>query len=415
MTSQSQIDVTIVGAGIVGICCALSILEKGKSVRLVDPNEPGQGASAGNAGVISPWSCIPQSVPGLWKKIPGWLLDPEGPIAIRPGYLPKALPWALKFLKAGTAERLPAISRAMAVLNRPNVDIYRRHLAGTGHETLLRDSWYIHAYRNAAAANLNDLTWKLRASQDAPLELVNGDELREIEPDLSPDYEAAILIKDQARAMSPGRIGAVLADKVRSLGGDFVKTRALRLRPNDGGWVVETEAGELTSPQVVTAAGAWSLQLLQPHGTRLPLEAERGYHLLFQNPGVALKNSIMEVEAKFVSSSMEMGLRSAGTAEFAGIDAPPNYRRARMLARQTKRMLPELNIRDTEEWMGARPSLPDSLPCIDEIPGKPGLFAAFGHSHYGLGMAPMTGRIVADLVTHTRPNIDLSPYASTRF
>lgn len=415
MSSPKEAEVTIVGAGIVGICCALSILEKGKSVRLVDPDEPGQGASSGNAGVISPWSCVPQSVPGLWKKVPGWLLDPEGPIAVRPGYLPRVLPWALKFLKAGRAERLPAISRAMAVLNRPNVDIYRRHLAGTGHENLLRDSWYIHAYRNADAANLNDFAWKLRAIQDAPLELVNGDELREIEPDLSPDYRAAVLIKDQARAMSPGRIGAVLADKVRSLGGDFVKTRALRLRPNDSGWVVETEVGELTSPQVVTAAGAWSMQLLQPHGARLPLEAERGYHLLFQNPGVELKNSIMEVEAKFVSSSMEMGLRSAGTAEFAGIGAPPNYRRARMLARQTKRMLPELNIHETEEWMGARPSLPDSLPCIDEIPGKPGLFAAFGHSHYGLGMAPMTGRIIADLVTHTRPNIDLSPYASTRF
>ncbi len=415
MTSPSQKDVTIVGAGIVGICCALSILEKGKSVRLVDPGEPGQGASAGNAGVISPWSCIPQSVPGLWKKIPGWLLDPEGPIAVRPGHLPKVLPWALKFLKAGRAENLPAISHAMSALVRPNVDIYRRHLAGTGNEHLLQDSWYIHAYRNAAAANLNDLTWKLRASLDAPLELVSGDELREIEPDLSTDYNAAILIKDQARAMSPGRIGAVLADKVRSLGGDFVKTRVKYLRSQNDGWVVETEAGNIHSRQVVAAAGAWSMQLLEPHGARMPLEAERGYHLLFKNPGVELKNSIMEVDAKFVSSSMEMGLRSAGTAEFAGHDAPPNYRRARILARMTKRMLPALNTQDTEEWMGVRPSLPDSLPCIDEIPGKAGLFAAFGHGHYGLGMAPMTGRIIADLVTQTTPNIDLRPYASTRF
>ncbi|MEM8744578.1 MAG: FAD-dependent oxidoreductase, partial [Pseudomonadota bacterium] len=390
-------------------------LEKDKTVRLVDKNAPGQGASHGNAGVISPWSCIPQSVPGLWKRIPGWLLNPEGPIAIRPGHLPKVVPWAIKFLKAGRAEELPRISRAMAELNRPNVDIYRRHLAGTGHEDLLQDSSYLHIYRDSAPPDLQDLTWRLRAEQGAPLELLNGDELREIEPCLSPDYKAAVLIKDQARAMAPGRIGAVLADKAKSLGAKFIKAQVYELRPVDQGWSVATDLGELTSPQVITAAGAWSMRLLTPLGVHMPLEAERGYHVLFRDPGVSLNNSVMDVESKFVSSSMEMGVRSAGTAEFAGLDAPPNYRRARMLIRQTKRLLPDLNTEDTEEWMGARPSFPDSLPCIEEIPGKPGLFAAFGHSHYGLGMAPMTGRIVADLVTRTTPNIDLSPYSSTRF
>ncbi|MGI9387711.1 MAG: NAD(P)/FAD-dependent oxidoreductase [Methyloligellaceae bacterium] len=415
MAAQGQADVTIVGAGIVGICCALSLLEKGKKVRLIDKDAPGQGASHGNAGVISPWSCIPQSVPGLWKRLPGWLLNPEGPISISPGYLPKVLPWALRFLKAGNARGLPAISRAMAALNRPNVDIYRRHLAGTGHENLVQDSWYIHIFRDKNAANLEDLTWRLRAEQGAPLELLSGQELREIEPCLSSDYKAAVLIKDQARALAPGRIGAVLAEKTRALGGEFVQANVHRLDPVDQGWSITTGIGEIRSAQVVTAAGAWSMKLLRPLGVDVPLEAERGYHLLFRNPGVALKNSIMEVDAKFVASSMEMGLRSAGTAEFAGLDAPPNYRRARMLIKQTKRMLPDLNTADTEEWMGARPSLPDSLPCIDEISGQPGLFAAFGHGHYGLGMAPMTGRIVADLVTNTTPNLDLTPYSSTRF
>ena len=415
MAVQEQPAVTIVGAGIVGICCALSLQEKGKRVRLIDRAEPGQGASYGNAGVISPWSCVPQSMPGLWKQIPGWLLDPEGPIAIRPGYLPKAIPWALKFLLAGRKGRVGAISEGMAGLVRPSVDTYRRHLAGTGHENLVQDSWYIHVFRKAGAANLEDLGWRLRAAQGAPMELVTSDELREIEPDLSPDYQAAVLIKDQARALAPGRIGAVLADKVRDRGGEFIRAEARRLMPRNGGWSVATDQGEIHADQVVTTAGAWSMELLAPLGVRLPLEAERGYHLVFRNPGVSLNHSIMEVDGKFVTSSMEMGLRSAGTAEFAGLDAPPNYARARMLARQTKRMLPNLDTSDTEEWMGARPSLPDSLPCIDEIPGQPGLFAAFGHGHYGLGMAPMTGRIVADLVTRTTSNLDISPYRSTRF
>jgi len=415
MAAQTQADVTIVGAGIVGICCALSLQEKGKRVRLIDRDAPGQGASHGNAGVISPWSCVPQSMPGLWKKIPGMLLDPEGPLAVRPAYLPKFLPWAVRFLRAGRADRVAEISAAMAGLVRPNVDIYRRHLAGTGHEHLVQASWYVHLYRNAAAADLNGLGWRLRAAEGAPIEVVSGDELREIEPCVSPDYKAAILVKDQARALSPGRIGAVLADKVRALGGEILRTRVHRLRRDSDGWCVTTDQGELRSAQVVTAAGAWSLSLLEPFGVRLPLVSERGYHLLFRNPGVTLANSVIDVDAKFVTSSMEMGLRSAGTAEFAAADAKPNDARARMLAKQTKRILPDLDTADTEAWMGVRPSLPDSLPCIGEVPGQPGLFAAFGHSHYGLGMAPMTGRIVADLATGTQPNLDLSPYSLTRF
>lgn len=416
MASEGDSSVTVIGAGIVGICCALSLLEKGAKVRLLDRGEPGQGASYGNAGVISPWSCVPQSMPGLWKSIPKWLLDPEGPVAIRPRYLLKAAPWALRFLRAGRADRVRAIADAMDALNRPNVDLYRHHLAGTGHEGLLRDSWYVHAYRKAAAANLEDLAWQLRAAHGAPVEAVDGNLLREIEPDLSKDYQAAILIKDQARALSPGRIGAVLADKVRTLGGEVCQVYVRRLLPRgEGGWRLTTDGGEIEARQVVMAAGAWSARLLKPLGVRVPLEAERGYHLMFRDPGVTLSHSVAEVDAKFVTSSMEAGLRSAGTAEFAGLDAAPDYRRARILKRLTKRMMPGLNTEDTEEWMGARPSLPDSLPCIGPVPGHPGLFAAFGHSHYGLGMAPMTGRIIGDLATGASPNLDLSPYGIGRF
>ena len=409
-------SVTIVGAGIVGICCALSLLEKGVKVRLIDRGAPGQSTSYGNAGVISPWSCIPQSMPGLWKSIPKWLLDPEGPVAIRPRYLLKAIPWALRFLRAGSVTRVRAIADAMDALNRPNVDLYRRHLSGTGHEDLLRECWYVHAYRRAADADLQDLAWQLRAAKGAPVEAVDGDQLRDIEPHLSPDYRAAIIIRDQARAMSPGRLGAVLADKVRALGGEIRRATVHRLAPSGGnGWQVTTDAGEIQAPQVIMAAGAWSTRLLDPLGVRVPLESERGYHLVFRDPGVTLNHSVMEVDAKFVASSMEMGLRSAGTAEFAGLDAAPDYRRARIFKRLTKRMVPDLNTEDTEEWMGVRPSMPDSLPCIGAVPGHRGLLAAFGHGHYGLGMAPMTGRIIADLATGASPNLDLTPYAMGRF
>jgi D-amino-acid dehydrogenase len=416
MPEPATPEVTVVGAGIVGICCALSLLERGASVRLVERAEPGQGASFGNAGVISPWSCVPQALPGLWRSVPKWLLDPEGPVSLRWRHLPALLPWTLRFLRAGTAGRVPAIAEAMAALNRPNVDLYRQHLAGSGAEELLRDCYYIHAYRKARAADLGDFAWRLRGSQGAPIELVDGGALREIEPALSEDYAAAILIKDQARATSPGRLGAVLAEKALAQGAELVSTSVERLEPApDGAWTLITEAGALPARKLVIAAGAWSARLLRPLGLRLPLEAERGYHLVFRDPGVSLKHSVMDVDGKFVVSSMLEGLRSAGTAEFAGLDAPPNYARARIFARLTKRMLPALNTAETSEWMGVRPSFPDSLPCIGEVPGRAGLYAAFGHSHYGLGMAPATGRLIAELTTGATPNVDVAPYRVDRF
>ncbi len=415
MSQAGAAGTIVVGAGIVGICCGLSLLEKGEAVTLIDRDAPGQGASYGNAGVISPWSTVPQSLPGVWKSIPKWLLDPEGPVAVRPGYLPKALPWALRFLRAGRPDKITGISDAMAALTGPSVDLYRHHLRGTGHESLVRDSWYLHVYRRAEDAHLGDAAGRLRARHHTPMEVISGHQLRDIEPALSPDFKAAIVIRDQARAIAPGRIGQVLAEKIQALGGQVLRGTVHQLTPGDNGWTVDSDLGSLTASKVVMAAGAWSARLLAPLGLRLPLEAERGYHLVFKNPGVVLNNSIMDVDGKFVTSSMDTGVRSAGTAEFAGLDAPPDYRRARIFKRLTKRMLPDLNTEEVEEWMGARPSFPDSLPCIGELPGLSGLFAAFGHSHYGLMMAPATGRVVADLVSGTRPNMDLAPYRAERF
>lgn len=408
--------VIIAGAGIVGICTALSLLEKGFAVELIDRDPPAEGASHGNAGVISPWSCIPQSMPGVWKSVPRWLLDPEGPLAVRWSYAPRLTPWLLKFFQAGARDRLPAIADAMHVLNRPNVDLYRRHLKGTGQEHLVGDCLYVHVYKNRDSANLKRLAWRMRDDRGAPLEVVNDAELHEIEPALSGDYKAAILIKNQARALDPGALGKALAGKARSMGAIFHRADIRRIEPSSGGlWVLHTTEGEFAAKKLIIAAGAWSARLLAPLGIKVPLEAERGYHLVFRNPGVTVNNSIMETDRKFVASSMLAGVRCAGTAEFAGLDAPPDYRRAKVFKRLAKRLFPLINVDDAEEWTGVRPSFPDSLPCIGAIPGYANLFAAFGHSHYGFGMAPNTGRIVAGLVSGELPNIDLTPYRIERF
>lgn len=415
-TENATPDVTILGAGVVGICTALSLAERGFRVALIDRNPPAEGASHGNAGSLSPWSCVPQSMPGLWKSVPKWLIDPEGPIAVRLGYAARFLPWAVKFLRAGQEHRLPAIANAMMALTRPTVTLYRHHLEGTGSEDLVRDSVYVHVFRNAADADLSKLAWRLRAERQVPLEVVTGEALCEVEPALSPEYEAAVLIKQQGRALDPGGIGKALAEKAQRFGVELQRCSVEKLVPEaDGRWRIETDTGPLAAQRVVVAMGAWSAKLMSGLGIRAPLEAERGYHLIFRDPGVTLNNAIMNVESKFVISSMNAGVRCAGTAEFAGIDAPPDYRRARVFRKLAKRMFPDLNTEDTVEWMGPRPSTPDSVPHLGEVPGFANLYAAYGHGHTGLTMAPKTGEVIAALIAGESPEVDMTPYRIGRF
>ncbi len=409
-------EVTVLGAGIVGVCCTLALQERGFSVTLVDRDAPGQATSYGNAGIISPWSCVPQSMPGIWKSVPKWLLDPQGPLRVRFREVPKLLPWVASFFSNTRLERVQEISNAMDMLMQGNVEAYRQHLKGTGREDLLRDSWFINVFRGRAAPDLNELGWRLRIDRGAPVEVVNGDQLREIEPELSQDVSQAVIIKDQARALAPGEICSVLAEKAQRQGAVFHKCDVKCLRPQEaGGFDLETDAGIIAAPRLVLCGGIWTAELLRPLGIRLPLVSERGYHLEFGHPGVALNHSILDVAGKFIISSMAAGVRAAGTSEFARVDAPPNFKRADILAPMSKRLIPRLNTTPSRRWVGARPSFPDNLPVIGRLPGFPNLYGAFGHSHYGLGMAPATGRILADCLLDEPANTDRSALSAERF
>lgn len=408
-------DVTIIGAGIVGICCALSLQERGVKVRLIDRGDPGQETSFGNAGVISPWSIIPQAMPGIWKSLPKMLFSPDEPLTVRPSFWPRMIPWGVRFLAKSNESSVRAISDAMEILCQPSVTLYRRHLEGTGSEDLVVDSWYVHAFRNAGKANLRDLGFKIRKEKGAELKLITRDQIKEIEPALSSEFNAAILIKSQARARAPGKIAEVLAKKARSQGAEFIRAEITGLQKRNSDWHLTTTDGSITASKLVLAAGVWSADLLKPLGIKMPLVAERGYHVEFANPDVSLNNSVMDVDAKIVASSMLGGIRVAGSAEFGAIDAPRDPRRETLLAKQAQAMLPDLNSSEMTTWMGRRPSFPDSLPALGPITDQPGLYAAFGHSHYGLMMAPKTGELIADLVAGVAPNTDLTPFEPLRF
>ena len=416
MIHSTNPDVTVIGAGIVGLCCTLSLLEKGNTVRLIDPLDDTRRASTGNAGVISPWSCVPQSIPGLWKKLPGWVLNPEGPVSLHWSGIASLLPWTVRFLGQSTDARVRKNSDAMSALNRPNMAIYQHHLKGTGAEHLIRDSYYIHAYRNAQDLDPNSLSMQLFREHETPLEIVDGHQLRQIEPAISDRIQKAVIIKDQARAISPGLLCDALLDKVKRMGAEVVTQRVKTLKPgSDANWTIQTSTDTLVANKVLVSAGIWSKNILENLGVAVPLIAERGYHLEFTDPQIELNHLVMDVDRKFVISSMSNGVRAAGTAEFAKLDTKPNYRRAEIFSRLAKNLLPELNTTKSERWMGIRPSFPDSLPFIGGVPGHANLYAAFGHSHYGLGMAPKTGQLIADIINQHPTDIDINPYDIRRF
>ncbi len=409
-------DVTIIGAGIIGICSALSLLEKGVSVRIIDRNPPGSGASHGNAGIISPWSLIPQSLPGTWKNIPRWVLDPDGPVSFKFAHLFRTLPWAVQFIKNMTENDTRRISDAMEILTSGSVELYRHHLAGTGHEDLVADSYYVHAFRQSERANINGLDYRIRREKGADITKVDAGELSDLEPDLSKEFKAALIIKGQARAISPGKIGEVLSQKAMRMGAEFLQEDVKDIRKvDDEMWEIFTNNGAYKSPKVLVASGVWSTNLLKSFGYKLPLIAERGYHVQFPKASAQLNHSVMDVDRKIVGSSMSEGLRVAGTSEFASIDAPPNRRRFESLKKLAKRMVPSIEFEDTIEWMGHRPSFPDNIPVLGELPDHKGLYGAFGHSHYGLMMAPKSGHIIANMMVGEHSNLDLSVFAADRF
>ena len=408
-------DVMVLGAGLVGIFTALNLAQQGQKVVLIDRGEPGQEASSGNAGVISPWSIAPGCAPGVWRKLPGMLLGADKPLNVQAGFWPKMVPWGTRFLLNGTEKKYRKTANAMYDLCRPSVTLYKDWLALVGHAKLITDSYYIHAFRHQNNANLDALDYAIRAEKGAEMQLVGRIGLAEVEPALAPIYDAAILIKGQARLLSPGRVGTVLAEYACRLGVEIQCADIGHVSREGGDWQAIGQGRVFRASKLVVCAGVWSEKLLRKTGLHIPLVAERGYHLEIPSGHISLNHSVMDMAGKIVASSMKGGLRLAGAAEFAAIDAPPSEWRESLLRRQAARMLPDLDLFHARFWMGSRPSLPDSLPIIGALSPSEGLFGAFGHAHQGVMMAPMTGKVLTDVILGKKPSIDMSPYHPMRF
>lgn len=400
MSEQHSQRVLVLGAGIIGLCCALALQKKGYRVSVIDPAEPGSQTSFGNAGGIAVTEVVPLSLPGILRSVPGWLLDPAGPLHVRWRHLPSLLPWLWRFVRAGSREQVAHIVPVLArLLDRVYAD-FEPLLRDAGIAQQLHQGGSLTLYRKRANYTRDALEWELKRQQGIRFETIGPAGISDLEPDLAPGFELAVRNLDWGHVDDPYQICTALFERFLSNGGDYQCARVVGFQHQDAavsGVLTDTNQS-VHAPALVIAAGVWSRDLLKKLGCSVSLESERGYHVTFTNPAAGLNNMIISAEGKFVMTPMSMGLRIAGTAEFAGTGAAPDQRRAEVLVKQAQRILPGLNTQPASSWAGHRPSTPDSLPVIGAVPHHPNVYCAFGHGHLGLTLGPTTGRLLAGLI-----------------
>ncbi len=413
----------VIGGGIIGVCCAIELLRDGHAVMLLEPAALGgpQQASFGNGAWLSPASVVPTSLPGTWKKVPGYLMDPLGPLAIKWRYLPRLLPWLVRYVRAGaTITRVEATARALRALVGDAPTRHRTLASEAGVPELVARQGLLYVFPSRAAFEAEALAWRLRRDNGVQWIELSEDELRQQEPSLDRRYTFGVLVQDGAHCLDPGAYVAALAAYAESLG-------LQRRRANATGFAIVggrlraigTDAGEIPASCAVIAAGARSAPLAAAAGDRVPLETERGYHVAITAPEATPRHPVMPSDGKMANTMTAGALRIAGQVELAGLDAPPDWRRAAILRDFALRTYPDLP-RDLPQdrfsvWMGHRPSMADGLPVIGPATGCADIVHAFGHGHIGLAAGPLTGRLVADLVAHAEPLIDPAPYRPGRF
>jgi len=406
----------VIGAGIVGICCAIELRRRGLQVTVVDRLEPGRGCSFGNAGILAAQAVVPIGLPGLARQLPRMLFDGSNPLTLRRGSLPRSLPWLWRLQQASRIDRVQRIADAMKALYGSTLQRHQALAQEAGVGELVRPTPGLYVHRRAAGIDVErGLAWRLRRERGAEIELLEGAALREAEPALSSEFVRGARMVAMGITLNPHRLVQAYAALLQSLGGKLVRAQVNALEPGADGVRLRGSAELPRADAVVVAAGAWSATLLRPLGLKLPLIAERGYHLTFGNSGIRLNHVVTDIEAHFAVTDMEMGLRVAGTEELGDADDAPDWRRAEVLQRHAQRLFPEARLQQGSRWMGPRPGLPDSLPAIGTVPGQPRIFVATGHGHLGLTGAPHTGQLVAELVTGTRPSLSLDAYAPGRF
>jgi glycine/D-amino acid oxidase-like deaminating enzyme len=407
--------IIIIGAGMCGVSTAIWLQRLGHAVILIDKGLPGMGASFGNAGLLAQWAVAPVTSPTLWREASKYLMDPNSPLFMKWSYFPKLIPWLAKYLSHANDAATRRIVSSQIPLVCDAVDQHKSLVRGTDLEHWVTDSKFSYAYRSKAHFDADAYTWGLKKIAGFEPTVITGAEVQGCEPILGPAIQCLAVLEGQGHILNPGQYIAELAKYFTKNGGKFIRAEVLDLHKKDGRIShIDTDKGSFECSHAVITAGIWSKDLMKKLGLKVPLETERGYHVVFENPSEMPRNPMMITSGKFGVNPMDMGLRCAGTVELGDHHAGPSDAPIRFLMKHAKEVFPNLTYSGTQEWMGFRPSTPDSLPLIGELGGSR-IYTGFGHQHVGLTAGPKTGRLIAQLIDGHTPNIDMSPYAPARY
>lgn len=420
--------VLIIGAGAVGAHSAIAARRAGFEVTIVESGEPGgeQSASFGNAAWLSSHSVLPPSEPGIWKKVPTYLRDPLGPLAIKPAYMLMAMPWLTRYLLSGWTEaRVTRTAHALRRLLSDAPNLHRDVAAEAGlSDFIAADSGLLHIYRDRDAFLREERAWRIRRETGIGWRELNADALAAREPHLARSYGFAVEVGEAGYCRDPGAYIAGLVSYAETLGARRVKAKATGLVLSQGRLkAARTDQGDIDAERAVISAGVHSGPLACASGDRVPLDSERGYHVRIDDvPGeqpIGPLTPVMAHDRKVVVTKTRNALRVAGQVEIAGIAAKPNWKRAEILRQHLMAMFPELPRDIAPErlhmWLGHRPSTPDGLPVLGSASGSSDVVYAFGHGHIGLVSSARTGRLVSQLLANIQPEIDIEPFSPRRF
>lgn len=407
--------IVIIGAGIVGASSAIWLRRSGYEVTLLDKGAPGMGASYGNGGILASCSVVPVTGPGLLKKGPLYLANPNFPLFLRLGYVPKLVPWLFKYMSHANETDTRRISQGLTTIVSDSLEQHLALTTGTKAAKWVQESDYSFAYPDREAFDADAFAWQLRREAGFEPTFIEGNAVQEAEPILGPGTQLLAVLKNHGFILNPGSYVGDLVKLFEELGGKFVQAEVKDFELGGGRIsAVDTNVGRIHCDKAVVSSGVWSKPLMQKLGLNVPLEAERGYHVIFKEPNLKPNNPMMLTDGKFVATAMEQGLRCAGVVEFGGLSDKPSKAPLKLLRRKAQEMFPGLTYAEDEEWLGFRPAPSDSLPLIGELRDT-GVFTAFGHHHIGLTGGPKTGRLVADIISGNHSNNDIRPFEPMRF
>jgi len=414
MAASETAEVAVVGAGVIGLAIALRLAAAGREVVLIDPDEPGSGASSGNAGTLADYACVPVGNPAVLRSLPRLLLDPNSPFALRWAALPQLAPWLVRFAAQSLPLRARANAAALAGLLAEALPAWEEMAAEAEASNLLRRDGCLYLFQRASDLARAGWGQALRATLGVHQQRLTPAEVAALEPGLPLIEGGGVYFPDAMHVSGPATLMRRLLAAAEARGAGVRRARVTGLALHGGRVRLDGPGLALDAETVLIAAGAWSRPLARQAGDVIPLDTERGYHIEFPMSAPLLRRPVCAVDLGFYMTPMAGGLRVAGTVELGGLSAPPDPRRLAGLDRGVRRFFPGLG-RPATEWLGFRPSLPDSRPVIGRASSSPRIIYAFGHGHLGLTLAAITGHLVADLVAGRGSPADLAAFAATRF